>query len=381
MQSVRDGCHAAATRAPGGTGTLATMALVSNRRAARAPASMPSFAPAVAATLLSLAAVAALAEPVTIADAYEMHDVSDTDAADAMARCVGKSGLDAKAFIAMHSRPGDITRSDLSTTKDAAGAVVAAGPFWSCVPFSHAGFPVWPVEALAGAVTIRGVEPAVQADWARKVLTQVAAEGEGRGLIILNTGDGLEFKVIAEQQRASLIHYTTRKVPKDEIDRARFAAVIDDPHFAGTTTTRMGTGNDSSLPAVFALPEARLRKPVDGEYVRERADDLTARFDFTSTRWQFNAKSLDAVLELQADGHATETSKTGAQSHKTEGSWRVEGGVLHVAIGLVRFSLVLADDKTLTGDGRRKPFTGEATMDPLHAGDTDVRWTLKLTRA
>ncbi len=342
---------------------------------------MSSIAKSLAATLLSLTAATVFAEPVTIADAYELHDVADADAADAMARCIGGSAGDTRDFVAARSKPGDGTKVELKARKGGAGAVVAAGPFWTCVAFSPEGFPVWPVEALAGAINVRGIEPAVQAEWSRKVLAQVAREGEGRGLIILKGGDGLQFSVITEPRQASLLHYTSHQVPKEDIDRSRFAAVIDDPSFSGLSTTRMGAANDGSLPAVFALPDARLRKPVDGEYVHERPDDLTGRFDFTGTRWQFGGKGLDAVLELQADGQAVETRKTGNQSRNTSGTWRVESGVLHIALGAVRFSLVLDGDKALTGDGRRKLMPGEPTIAPAHTGEGDFRWTLTLKRA
>ena len=342
---------------------------------------MPTFAKPVVATLLLLAWASGHADPVAIAEAYEMHDVADADAAEAMGRCIGNGATDAKGFIANHSRPGDNSHSELTSIKDATGAVVASGPFWSCVTFSRAGFPVWPVEALTAAIAVRGVEPAVQSDWARKVLARVAAEGEGSGLVILANGDGLEFKVIAEQHRASIIHYTSRRIPKGEIDQKRYVAVIDDPHLAGMTTTRMGSDNDASLPAVFALPSSRLRKPLDGEYVRERPDDLTTRFDFTGTRWQFGTKPTEPVLELQADGQAVETTNVGGQPYKINGTWRVEAGVLHIALGNAHFSLVLVDGQSLAGDARRKLLPSETAMDPARAAEGDFRWALKLRRA
>ncbi|MCK9689142.1 hypothetical protein [Scleromatobacter humisilvae] len=339
---------------------------------------MSPIAKSVATALLSLASAVAVADPAVIADAYDLHDVNDADAADAMARCLGDGAGGVKDFIATHARLGDRTRSELEARTGGPGAVVAAGPFWACVAFSPEGFPAWPVEALGGAITVRGVDPSVQAEWARKVLAQVAHEGEGRGLVILSNGDGVQFNVIAEDHKASLLHYTSRKILKDEIDRTRFAAVIDDPKFSGMSTTRIGTPNDAVLSAVFALPDARLRKPTDGEYVHERADDATARFDFTGTRWQFG-KGLDAVLELQADGQAVETSKANNVERKTPGSWRVEGGVLHIALGAARFSMVLDGSRTLTGDARRKLFPGEAAPDADHDGD--LRWSLTLKRA
>ena len=339
---------------------------------------MPSIARSLAAALLSLASATVLAEPVAVPDAYDMHNVSDPDAADAMARCVGGSANDVRDFIATHSKPGDVTKAGLDMRKGGIGSVVAGGPFWTCVPLSVAGFPIWPAEALAGALTVRGVEPAVQAEWARKVLAQVAQEGEGHGLIMLTSGDGLQVNVIAEEHRAVLLHYTTRKVPKDELDPKRFAAVIDDPRFSGVTTTRMGTANDAALPSVFAIPDARMRKPVDGEYLHELPDDLTARFDFVGTRWKFPGKSLNAVIDLQADGQAVEDSS----GHKTTGSWRIEAGVLHIALGAARFSLVLAGGgDSLTGDARRKLFPGEKSLDPLRPDADDFRWTLTLKRA
>jgi len=114
--------------------------------------------------------------------------------------------------------------------------------------------------------------------------------------------------------------------------------------------------------------------------VHERADDSTARFDFGGTRWQFGGKN-DAVLELQADGQAVETSKVANQDRKTTGTWKVDGGVLHVALGGARFSLVLDGSRTLVGDGRRKLFPGEPTPGAAHGGDGDFRWTLTLKRA
>lgn len=341
---------------------------------------MSSIARFPLAALLWLATATALAEPAAVADAYDMHDAADADAIEAMARCIGGAATDTKDFAAARAKPGDHTRTELDARHGGTGAVVAAGPFWTCVAFSAEGFPVWPVEALSAAITIRGVEPSVQSEWSRKVLAQVARDGQGHGLVILTNGDGMQFDVIAEQQHASLLHYTSHKVRKDEIDRSRFAAVIDDPHFAGTSTTRMGTADDGSLPVVFAIPDARLRKPVDGEYVRERADDLTARFDFTGTRWRFGGKGLDAVLELQADGQVSETRKVGTQDHKTTGTWRIEGGVLHIALGAARFSLVLDGDRSLTGDGRRKLMPGEPSFGPAQGGDGDFRWTLTLKR-
>ncbi len=375
VQCVRDGCHATCIGAPGGARSLGIIGRVFYRRAQPPPATMSSIAKSFAAALLMLATATVLAEPLAVPDAYELHDAGDADAVEAMARCIGGSTGDARDFAAARIKPGDNTKAELNVRKGGTGAVVAAGPFWACVAFSPDGFPVWPVEALAGAISVRGVEPAVQAEWARKVLAQVAHEGEGHGLIILTTGDGMQFNVIAEQNRASILHYTSRKVPKDEIDAKRFAAVIDDPHFSGTTTTRIG--NDASLPAVFALPDARLRKPLDGDYVHERSDDLTARFDFAGTRWQFAGKAMDAVLDLQADGQVVETN----HNRKTSGTWRVEGGVLHVAIGTVHFSLVLDGNKSLTGDGRRKLFPGEPALDPMRANSDDFRWSLTLKRA
>ena len=346
---------------------------------------MPPLArlPVAALLWLAAAAVPAASAPIVVADAYDMHDAADADAVEAMARCIGGGANDVVDFANAHARPGVHARAELDARQPGidTGAVVAAGPFWACVAFSPEGFPVWPVEALAAAITIRGVEPAVQAEWSRKVLAQAAREGQGHGLVILTTGDGMQFDVIAEQHRASLLHYTSHKVPKAEIDRSRFAAVIDDPHFAGTSTMRMGSADDGSLPVVFAIPDARLRKPADGDYVRERADDLTARFDFTGTRWRFGGKGLDAVLELQADGQAIETRKVGAQDRKTAGTWRVEGGVLHVALGAARFSLVLDGDRSLSGDGRRKLFPGEPAFGPAQGGDGDFRWTVSLQRA
>ena len=328
-----------------------------------------------AAALLSLAAASALAEPPVIPDAYDMHNVAEPDAADAMARCIGGTVADTQEFAAAHARSGDTTKSELDNRKGGIGSVVAGGPFWACVAYSPAGFPVWPVEALAGAITVRGVEPAVQAEWSRKVLAQVAQGGEGHGLIVLSSGDGMQFNVIAEEHRAAQLHYTTRKVPKDEIDPKRFAAVIDDPRFTGMTTTRMG--NDTSLPSVFAIPDARMRKPVDGEYLHESPDDLTARFDFAGTRWQFPGKTPNAVLDLQADGQAVENSN----DRKTAGTWRIEGGVLHIALGAARFSLVLAGGgQSLSGDARRKLFPGEPSLNPARPGDDDFRWTLTLKR-
>lgn len=338
--------------------------------------SLPAHA--ISAALLSLASLTAAAEPVAVPDTFDMHDVSDPDAANAMARCIGGAPDSLHDFIATHGRPGDVTKAALDMRKGGIGSVVAGGPFWACVTFSPAGFPVWPAEALAGAVTVRGVDTAVQTEWARKVMAQVAQEGEGHGLIILNSGDGLQVNVIAEDHRALAIHYTTRKVPKEEIDRQRFAAVIDDPKFAGVTTTRMGTINDGALPSVFAIPAARMRKAVDGDYLHEQADDLTARFDFTGTRWRFGGKSLDAVVELQADGQAVEDSS----GHKTTGTWRIEAGVLHLALGAARFSLVLSDGgDSLRGDARRKLFPGEKSLDPLRPDADDFRWTLTLKRA
>jgi hypothetical protein len=342
---------------------------------------MPSIPKLAIAVLTSLAAVSAFAQATAIPDAYDMHDAADADAAAAMENCIGRH-VDTPSFAAAHARPGNHGRGELTASRDPRGAVVASGPFWACVAFSPEGFPVWPVEALAGAVIVRGVEPAVQADWSRKVLAQAAREGEGRGLVILTNGDGVAFNLIAEQRRATLLHYTSRTVPKAEIDTARFAAVIDDPHFTGITTVRRGGLGDDTLSAVFALPDARLRKPLDGEYVRERADDTTAHFDFAGTRWQFGDKAQDPALELLADGLAVETSGVGNRERRTTGSWRVDGGVLHVALGTVRFSLVFAADQSLTGDGRRKLFPNEpAARNPLHAGDDDLRWALTLKRA
>ena len=99
---------------------------------------MPSIARSFAA-LLSLASATVLAEPVAVPDTYDMHNVSDPDAAEAMARCVGGGTNDVRDFIATHSRPGDVTKAGLDMRKGGIGSVVAGGQFRTCVPLSVAG--------------------------------------------------------------------------------------------------------------------------------------------------------------------------------------------------------------------------------------------------
>ena len=98
-------------------------------------------------------------------------------------------------------------------------------------------------------------------------------------------------------------------------------------------------------PGRFAIPGDRVRKPLDGDYVRRTGDATTATFVFKNTHWHLLGTRFP--LDLLPGG--------GVESFTGKGRWRVDDGVLHVALETgVRLSLsVDPDGRRLHGDARR----------------------------
>jgi hypothetical protein len=318
-------------------------------------------------TFVAIVAGAALAAPIDIPDQYDMHELAASDAAREIAQCVGAAKAEgAEKFVKEQLEPKAVgSQAQFALERGPAAAVVSGGK-WACVRFSADGFPVWPVETLKGAVVAVGAAPDLVHDWRRRMLEAVAREGVARGLIVYENGAATQVNVIGDARQAYLVKYTTRYMKKGEYTPEQFHAVLTDPNIKSLVTTSTG---GQAQPSRFAIPPARLRKPVEGDYVAMTGSETTANFDFTATKWKFGNGS---ELWMQQDGLAILSSSRSSDN----GTWSVANGVVHVALaGGARYAMVLGDDRrTMLGEGRRQ-------NKPSHEEDDgEWRWSFKVDK-
>lgn len=303
-----------------------------------------------------------------IPDRFELKPLHDPAAAQEMAQCLGAqvSSAEIEKFVDKHRAPEAVNSQGQLATERGPAAVIVARASWACVRMSADGFPLWPVESLAGMIVPVGVPADEVAQWRRSLLEQVAEQGVARGLIVYPGGTATQVNLIGDPRQAMLVKFTTRFLKAGEFKAEEFKPVLAHPGLTSLVTQSTGSG----APSRFAIPPQRLRKALDGEYVALPASDKTGGYAFTNTRWKFPQSGSE--LWLQPEGLVILSSKQSSDN----GSWKVEQGVLRVALsGGARYAMTLqADEKTMAGEGRR-------SNKPSHAEDDgEWQWSFSLQR-
>ena len=297
--------------------------------------------------------------PAPAREAYELQPLAQATVADDMQRCVGPKasteqlhGFLARALT--ETTDGDPLRGAQLALAEGSGVVLAAAGQWACVPLSKEGFPVWPLEAMHGLIVPVGVPAALTRAWRRNLLSQVARDGVGRGLIVYPSGEADQVHVIAEQRQALQVKFTMRMLPAGSYKETQYPAVLRHPGLTRLVTRSNSAG--AGTPWRMAIPPHRLLKPVREGFVVVEPTPQTSRFSFEGTQWLVGGDS--GAVTLLPDGTvaaAAGETRTSSQGAKLLGRWRVADGVLQLALADgTRYALTLRDNpQLLTGVGRR----------------------------
>ncbi len=321
------------------------------------------------ACVLALSPCAA-AGPPWVPDAYDLRPLLRQTVADEMRQCVGPAVDEGqvRSFLAgaLTERATDPTHATQLGDPAAAAVLLAAGSHWTCVPLSSEGFPIWPVETMHGLVVPVGVPVDLKTAWRRNLLTQVARDGVGRGLIVYPSGDAVQVIVIAEQRQALTVRFSTRPLGAGEYVEQQFPAVLRHPGLTRLVTRSGAAG--IGTPSRLAIPPHRLLQPVQDGFVRVEPTAATRDFGFEGTRWEFGAGN--ATLVLGAGGTLLQAGAPGGQ-------WQVVDGVLQLALadGACYALTLHGDGRTLSGVGRR----GEERGHEDEGGEW--QWPVLLRRA
>jgi hypothetical protein len=195
----------------------------------------------------------------------------------------------------------------------------------------------------------------------------VAEQGSGQGLLVYPQGNATLVTLTAEPQHAALLKFTTKFMKAGEYKAEDFRTVLSHPAITGLLTESTGASSTSSR---FVIPPQRLRKAVDGEYIALPASDKTAAYAFAGTQWK--ASNSASQLWLQPEGLAIFSTSSASDN----GTWKIESGVLHVALaGGSRYAFaLLPEGSSMRGEGRR-------SNKPRHAEDDgEWHWTMTLQR-
>lgn len=284
-------------------------------------------------------------------EAYDLRPLLSASVADDMQACVGPSMAlrGVHEFLAKALANAELdggAAAQLGHDKSP-GVVLAVAGRWACVPMSGEGFPMWPVETLHGLIVPVGVPASITLAWRRDLLEQVARDGVGRGLIVYPSGDADQVHVIAEKRQAMQVKFSTRLLRAGGFKESHYPAVLRHPGLTRLVTR--STGDNQGTPSRLAIPPQRLLRQVRDDYVVVEPTAPTRDFGFAGTRWV--VPGTPGQMLLRADGAVVH-----ADGARTEpGTWRVESGVLRVALADgARYALTLqADRYTLSGFARR----------------------------
>lgn len=315
----------------------------------------------VLACVLACAGAAQAAVP----ERYELRSLTEEGATQGLADCTGQSVGAAEQFLAKTKSDPQPDRARQFSGEGGAGVALLARGRWACVRLSSARYPMWPVEALYGAITPVGAAPQAVAAWRRAMLDQLTQTGIARGLIVYPNGNANQFELSAEQGQALNIKYTSKFLKAESFSDEGFTAVLRDPGVKSIVSNSDTTGPAYSR---MAIPLQRLAWPVQGEYAAIEPSAAAQAFAFEGTQWA--EPGGKTRLWLQTGGLAIHSSGTRSDN----GTWAVDNGVLQVAMaGGARFAMHLNDDrKSMQVRGRR-------TVPPTHdEGQGEWQWSVRM---
>ncbi len=269
------------------------------------------------------------------------------DSADvAWSECLGEGGDAAARQAFLHqARKAQLTESVHEYSTKDKGAVLAIAGRWVCVPFSSAGNPRWPAEALLARLRFEGVDAEAELAFAQALMTELARSGRATGTAKFSNGNALEVSVFATPYKAAQMLVATAFLKAETYRPDPNAIQLDGTKLKSLQIIRRDTGSDWFLP----MRQATLRHPVDGEFVVVPGTPATQALTLGGTRWSSSdgrlaLSFLDNGLVTVHDGKALES-----------GSWLLAEGVLRLQMhDGRRYSLVLdADDGSLHGVMRR----------------------------